>query len=978
MVGVLSMTGGMSRKKSSSRGSEASFSGDSGTVGSSLAPAGVFEPRRTPLAGSSSEHSSSDRSELIHALLKRYKKLEIVLPRFNSKTNSTQKTNILRKNVLPFLRSLHKYDDTLVSDIKTYKSFTSVSSAVLLKWWRSLLNCINHQASAPNLQVVSSNDRNAYLECISRIIERQDWRYVDADIELSFQSLLSATLEYSIHKLQTLKAVSLAMSAFIGKIFAYSFFYLDNVSTILLFLLNVKQSMLESISLQFGHNLAEEENRPLIESCFPSRIKHLINYKGLDHLSRKQKVFVNAIAPPKKPVKGIRGPNEFWVRRWCSRDSDVFYSFFRHYIGILGAYVKDKMVVSHGVLLLCPGFSVIFGHVHQIFNIAFLGLTKASVGNVPLALGGPMGSRDKNMKASVYNANPMKPHEVYYDAILKFFRVMRHISFLDVTLGPELVYFVNEILINMAKSTPVYDYNMTGFIFNLVHEYVYYVGDEIDWGFWLSCIYTSVNQTDHIQTLLKSFAFLFNIWDMIPDRSFPDTSKYPASWMKRADESLKMNFIYWLISEDVWERFFVHWHPIVRSYYLRLVIWRVIGFEGLNPQSSNKLVEIIDTRLKKSYRKLTDLSKNFKREELNFRPDSPLANRKFGILTNTNQEDVLIFGESDVTGFSKPSQIRKTHPYEIFDEAIYSCSSLPVSPSLNGRRNENLPNENRQVRNNSLVSSIGKLFKILSTDDKKEDDFQNQTHGVQKKSASCTSLSTTFSSKSDSSSPSVSSYRSTPTSFTDLSTDSSLKSDSDSWSMRSRVLDPLDLRETKPPEIYKMPPDIKRPLYKFSIVVDHESMNRKLYITNSKGGFIGKRSLASNILKMPLFPLASFLLDVDPRNERYILDLSISEDDYTKEVEFNPKQRPNIESMKLSHITNLGKSLNEWNLICTELDKYLSELMVSDKFDSILHADDSSASILLGDSMVAMDTLKSYTPFMPVDNSTEIKFLNAG
>jgi hypothetical protein len=36
----------------------------------------------------------------------------------------------------------------------------------------------------------------------------------------------------------------------------------------------------------------------------------------------------------------------------------------------------------------------------------------------------------------------------------------------------------------------------------------------------------------------------------------------------------------WLLSEEVFVRFFTHWCPMVRAYYMRLLCWRICRDAG--------------------------------------------------------------------------------------------------------------------------------------------------------------------------------------------------------------------------------------------------------------------------------------------------------------------------------------------------------------------------------------------------------------
>ncbi|OWB80784.1 hypothetical protein B5S32_g5087 [[Candida] boidinii] len=325
----------------------------------------------------SNESKNKNNMNEIIKTLKEFKKLEHYLIKFNSikKKNNINKTNILRLTLLPFLRtnsfSWSNLPYHLISD-----KLLLTSTNCLNKWWDSLLNALLD--NSPQFQIPSL-DKSVYLECISRIISRWEWMFLSAGslssqyhsneifnpILIEFKNLLLKTLEYSISRLN-LKKVSLSISALVGKVFAYSFFHLPEVSKGLLFLLNSKlihyenfynYSILEknqySLKIKnFKNNLKFNNNLKLknlkfqkklikISKKFPIHLNYLIN-STINIRKTKfkhEKYLFNSIIPPSNKIKGINDTKGLWVKRWCSLDNtDVFCSFLRHYFAISSFY----------------------------------------------------------------------------------------------------------------------------------------------------------------------------------------------------------------------------------------------------------------------------------------------------------------------------------------------------------------------------------------------------------------------------------------------------------------------------------------------------------------------------------------------------------------------------------------------------------------------------------------------------------------
>lgn len=955
MAKVLNRTSTITRNKSTS----SSHSGSSANTLTSHSRQALASPIQ------------KDQDKYIKVILKQFKKLEIGLNKFNSKQQGIITANIVRTILLPFLRSNFltkiKLSDT---NIKVYKSLTDIYCTILIKWWSSLLNVLIGNTNS-NL---SSIDRSAYLEGISRIISRDEWWIAEHDSLKNYNNLLVLTLDFSIHKLSTSKQLSLANAAFTGKVFAYSFFKLPNVGNALLFLLNVKQSVFENNLTNFNYRFNSDDDISNLLSIYPSHLHYLINFNGLQYLPNIKKQYINCVPPPKHPVEGIKDPNGFWVRRWLNSDSDVFNSFFRHYITITNRILAEAdYPLDDFTMLRLPGLNILLSHIYQIFHVSIQRISKNNSKTNKLST---------NSEFKVMNQASDKQNDIYYNSIIKVFRTLRDINYSKTALGDKLLPLVEEILISFAKDMSVYDYNMNSLVLNIIYEFNNHTDGRIfNWEFWLGCTYMMIEKTDHIQILLKNISFLFNTWDTIPDvlsEKYDDNAPHLA-WLNNKSESFKENFVDWLISNKTWEKLFIHWHPIVKSYYLKLLIWRVIGINNFESTISIKITKKVEKKLLQSFN-IFKLFYESNPSNYYYKPDSPLVNRKFGIMPITNKNDYLLVNEetSEFSSLTKPSELRKTHPFEIFDEAIYSCSSLPkpvdgsnkpISSNSSGassKRNSFISNgseEEGKQRSNSLVNSIGKLFKILTVDDNESNDKRDKLKS-NPKSVSLTSLSTSYSLRSRSSSPSIMSFSSTPTSLTDFSNDSSLKSDSSSMSSSSN---------SQPPELFTLPPEIIRPLYKFDIAMDQDAMREKFYLMNNKK-YLLKDMTFYNLPNEPKIPSTSIFINTDVYNKFYIStdNLILTDDNFN--IDFETGVFENLSMDNSSHINQwitLGKALFEWEELISEFENYLTKRIESDQFNLLNNIQSE-----LG-SMNDVEYLKRIIPFLSINSSNENKLLNA-
>lgn len=975
------------------------------------------KPAVPPTAAS--PQSENDRN--IKQMLRQFKKLELAVDKFRAKHSGLTKANILRMLLLPFLRSLPPLEATFGSLLKIYLSFVLVSTTVLGEWWRVLLLLLSTPPNALGTQV-SSTDRSAYLECISRIMARPEWASADVSCRQNFYGCLADTLDFCINRLQLTKVVLISMLAFVGKVFAYGFFHLPNVCNALLFLLNVKQSMVD-VHVAGTARVAPSE---YTDACrvFPKHLVHLIDYRGLVKLDRCKRPVINSIPPPKHPVAGIRDPSGAWVRRWCSSDSDIFDSFFRHYVAIVDSLMVNCPHLSPEVF---PGFHIITSHIFQIFlvsinrilaNMNKPALLKSVSGQTPKPQGkNYIAAEDM---APLPTSFPYKQNDTNYASIIKLFKTIRDINYSSVVFSNHLTRYFDLLLINVAKTISIFDFNKNGLLLNLAYEYSNHVLDtsNINWEFWLGCNYLMLTSTHHVQTILRSLAFLFNVWDKIPGfltkHDDPQSVSYLRGWLLDVNESYKLNFSDWLTSSKVWLTYFTHWNSIVRGYYSRLLVWRIIGVNNYQSSVSMKTTKRAKYKLDFVHESICEILSSSELTaqlaNLDFSADHPMLNRKFSILP-VNSKFAYTDDLMTLTAISKTSDLRKTHPYEIFDEAIYTCTSLPSSPSHSEGTLLSPTQPSQKIpRNHSLINSLSRFFKILSTEDTGEINQFNMVppnrilgdrHEAPLNKSRNSKLMTSLSSisvRSRSSSPSLMSFLLSPN--TDNSADSSVKSDLDSSSFMSDYLgssssssySASSYQPSQPPELFRVPPEIVRPVFKFDIVVDQESagerymMMQNVNSERSRSKFC--KSSAVNLSfatmpKEPKVPAVSIYLNSDMYNKFYITkedymvdDDILTESDMKDLALFSRQFAQCLRSP--TDLMAMGKSLNEWNQIVHEFEYYLFNKVEADQANYFpVSAGEDSSVVLTIVEINEGDYFKRIIPFLSIDNFTEVKLLNA-
>jgi hypothetical protein len=100
-------------------------------------------------------------------------------------------------------------------------------------------------------------------------------------------------------------------------------------------------------------------------------------------------------------------------------------------------------------------------------------------------------------------------------------------------------------------------------IFLRFHQAHQLESDFIDWYFWLD-VCQKMLESQNSMSEIRLFAFIFGAWNAI-------------SANERRKETMCLD---WLLSEATFDKFFNHWCPMVRAYYMRVLCWRICRDDG--------------------------------------------------------------------------------------------------------------------------------------------------------------------------------------------------------------------------------------------------------------------------------------------------------------------------------------------------------------------------------------------------------------
>ncbi|OBA15064.1 uncharacterized protein OGAPODRAFT_16901 [Ogataea polymorpha] len=737
------------------------------------------------------------------------RRLENALVKFHSyKRNNTSKTNILRLSLLPFLRntsapwSAHRLDAV---DPRSRTQFLELA-VVLLRWWKALLSAVKE------LHQMTSIDRNCYLEAISRIVGRQEWLEIakdpNSEIYKQHNAQLLETFEFCIARLDV-KNINLPINAFVGKIFAHAFVKLPDLSRGILFLLNSRVKNYKEyydlmVREKSPHQPVPGRDKKYFEDVvnatlvyFPQHLHPLIKSAEQPRQTRyklENKV-LNSVSPPSAKITGISDPRGLWCTRWSSLENvDLFCSFLRHYLTLISFYVQQTKSLSAPEVYALPGFAYLITHIFeivdfQIFQSAQRTCSQSTESQVDKLL--------KLLRDFLANAR----HEFepsLRSGVLKCFDTVFKLVFYKTTIfQTERIDLCFDIWVRFVRS---------------IDETNSYATQDLDWKFWIDTLFKLLN-SEFINSELKALSVLYQIWDYLPSSKPPQ-----ANWVSDPNDTLKYNMILYLTSSDNWSKFFGHYLPLVRCYFIILMVWKVLGLESLHlstkggfadVMTGKKVQAILQTRLDQSYSAS---------EKIPVVPTDPLLNKKLAIVSAGPRDDP-----------SKRDLVR-SHPYEILDDAIYTCANLSV-----GNSTTSLFSSASYASTTSMTSKRSKLAshwvsKFFKKKDSDVDSTQSESVNIPPPTA--VSGQSAFSSQSSllppsTSSLTLSSKSSSPSILSSATTYSSPQSSLSSVEFIDTSNEP-NSRQNLPVELLMRPPELGKSVYKFQLVVNENKIHDSL------------------------------------------------------------------------------------------------------------------------------------------------------
>lgn len=683
------------------------------------------------LSAPSSQNLAAPRPGTHH--LAEVRLLQVYVAKFQHKNAGVVKTNILRLTLLAYLRthahggSAECYRGCSETECRRLEQATC---EVLAKWWDTLLSALvallpemqphpspSATVASPKQQPrLSNTDKLAYLECVLRLVAAPEWHTAGTTATAQYRRLLVSTLNYAVARLSFSKHLSLSNQAYIGKIFAYAFWHLPQALNALLFLLNTRQShvsaLVDTCYPDAASGLASAARE--LDGIFPATTTHMLGNPGRFHplrlaagtakRTRARYGRANPVTPPPHPVPGIADPQGPWVLKWRRSGLDVFALFVRHYLAVLvqclARGAANTPAAPH-LMMAAPGMLVVMAHVRETVAAAVQTTLRGS-GTVP--------------------------HNAAFHATLKIWQVVRDVVFNlypegeDVCVTLDVVRCFDRVLVLVATTVSPHTPHEAGVMLDLVAELadhvlqreeiraLVYLQFSIEWSFWLACA-GRVADTELVQCHLRALAFMYRVWDHLPSCVLPQDSAcgWPTPvvcWGSSGTESVRWDAVHWVLLTRQWLRFFNHWLPLVRLYYIRLVLWRLVGVAD-EFEADDHTRWLVETRLRTLHDCVQTLLASG--AGLDTHAAAPIALRRFAVVptvAQTNSSDQLLMEPFlGADSLAPVAALARTYAYDIFDESIYTLLSAPVGLPAS------LPRRTDDVGQGTLFTSAWKLFR---------------------------------------------------------------------------------------------------------------------------------------------------------------------------------------------------------------------------------------------------------------------------
>lgn len=516
--------------------------------------------------------------------------------------SASQKVLVVKTAFLPFLQTTANHWSTK----RLYPENLNRRTQVLSSWWNEMLDMLDGTA-------VLKVDRPILYEALTAIMMRLEWRlttphflsYADRNlretlrcdtwgkgqppssdldkpttlieaaehnVRTTFISSLVKQVMFAVEK-ASLRYAPLPLITFAGKTCAYAFFFIPGFAEILAGQWNISQHQLKRTADELGIPSASRSTEMQPFDLFPPELLSLswTTPRSMFTMLRRKHP-----TPAWMPTLSWTG---HWMPRWRGLDTDLFFVFCKYFHILSNDFMPldlpmaEKAQSPAFVLVQAQLLLSIDKTLHRRSDevAAANSLSPQRKGSV---LMDPTSTADATamgltLPASEFNM-PKSMSESSVIVLLKgvLFDSSAEQEGARVTFAETF----SRLLAGAVRKTSLFDSHACFTLCDFLEESMAHY-DEFarpkklnqynDWPFWLD-IFKKMLLSLNTVTEVRVLGFIFSIWNIIT----------------RDPERKAALCIDWLLSEEVFHSFYNHWCPLVRSYYHRLLCWRICRYDG--------------------------------------------------------------------------------------------------------------------------------------------------------------------------------------------------------------------------------------------------------------------------------------------------------------------------------------------------------------------------------------------------------------
>jgi hypothetical protein len=385
-----------------------------------------------------------------------------------------------------------------------------------------------------------------------------------------FTQNLQSQMAFVVEKM-SLRNAAASLVTFCGKTCAYAFCFCPGIADVLVRLWAPSLDMMKRVMEESGVTKQDplDAVSEQVVASFPP-ILHSLKFRPLTRIVRE-------LRKPALPPLAVANLDWYglWTKRWSGAESDLFYVFVKHYHILVTGFLPVEP--SNAERLCVPGLIMV--HAQILVNLDATINRNAA----------PQQLEDTSSAASITFDDVLEPdasasniaippanatRQMQENRLIMLIRdfLSERNSHLN-TARRMFADGLARLLQAQARKISIYDshacYTLCDFLeeaFVIMVRYEQLNGDHhliMDWPFWLS-VFRAMAASHNTATEIKLYAFLYSSWCTLV-----------------SEEGRKASLCLEFLLEPVFfESRFNHWCPMVRSYFMRLICWRVARFDG--------------------------------------------------------------------------------------------------------------------------------------------------------------------------------------------------------------------------------------------------------------------------------------------------------------------------------------------------------------------------------------------------------------